>query len=223
MTYSLTGFSAAQNVQVQNAIALACEATDVAYKAMTAVRKTGIASQNYQDFFGPTDIGRIDKVWKKINMIHYAMINSSVKYLRNTGRPKVYAAAQRPLSDWSEKDVRQILDKNEFSVKIDDMFYGQGTDRQLAALTIVHEVSHLVANTDDVDCPWDNRACYGLDRCRRMADRYADQATENADSYGFYVMREHRSAKTPDLQLDFDPDLSAFFSQWHAHEHGTTP
>lgn len=50
-----------------------------------------------------------------------------------------------------------------------DTFYG----------TIVHEMSHLNAGTDDVT--------YGLANCRDLADGDPDQAITNADSYEYFV------------------------------------
>ena len=215
MGHSLNGFSASQNIKVQNAITLACEATDVASKALTAIKKSNAVSGTFRDFFGPMDAARVDKILQKLNMIQYAMNSSSVAFNRNLGQAGVYATAYRPPSGWSEKSVRQILDKGVFKIDIDDKFYSGRTNDYLSALTIVHEMSHLVANTDDVPLPWNNRGdCYGQANCKRLAQGYPDMAADNADSYGYYVMGEYMSSRNPKMSIDFDPDLSALFPNW---------
>ncbi|MCH4894212.1 hypothetical protein GO308_13895 [Sphingomonas sp. SFZ2018-12] len=208
MGFLLSGFTVSHNVKVQNAITLAGKATAVAYTRMSAIRSTRTPTKAYTAFFGAMDATRLDQAWKVLNMIHYAMGTSFIRYNRSVGRPGTYAAAQRPASGWSEKNVKQMLDSGEFTMKIDDAFYKSGTDARTAALTIVHEISHLVGNTDDVDCPWDSKECYEYDRCRRLAEQYPNLTIKNADSYGYYVMAEYdevlpkQAEAEPDLNMD---------------------
>lgn len=211
MGFLLSGFVVSQNVKLQNAIITANKAVEVAYKKMTTIKANSTPDKCYTDFFGAVAPGRINTVWQRMNMIEYAMNSSFIRYNRNVGRPGTYAAAQRPQSGWSEKSVRQILDRGEFTMKIDDAFYGANSDRRTAALTVVHEISHLVANTDDVECPWDHKDCYELARCRRLAANYPDLAINNADSYGYFVMGEYDSV-LPSAASDDVQDLSGLFA-----------
>lgn len=205
MSFLLSGFAVSQNVKLQNAIITAAKAIEIAYSKMTNIKTTNQVDKPYTDFFGAADNARINTVWSRLNMMHYAVNSAFIRYDRRVGKPGTYAAAFRPASGWSEKNVRQLLDKGDFKMTIDDAFYGADADKRTAALTIVHEISHLVANTDDVDCPWDNEACYELDRCRRMAAQYPQLAINNADSYGYFAMAE-RDFTLPQAQAE-DPDL----------------
>jgi len=211
MGFLLSGFAVSQNVKLQNAITTAGRAVNVAYEKMKGIKATNKPDKAYMDFFGAVDAGRINTVWTRMNMIQYAMNSSFIRYNRSIGRPGTYAAAQKPASGWSEKNVRQILDQGEFTMKIDDAFYGAGTDKHVAALTIVHEISHLVANTDDETCPWDGEDCYELDRCRRLANQYPSLAISNADSYGYFVMAEYSFIQPRAKAEETDVDISALF------------
>lgn len=188
MGFLLSGFTVSQNVKLQNAVTGANRAIKAAYGQVKVIQQTGTITPAYQRFFGGLDKARIDQVTRVMNMMAYATDSSFLRYNRSIGRPGTYAAAQRPASGWSEKNVKQILDQGEFTMKVDDAFYAQSTSKDEAILTIAHELSHLVGNTDDVDCPWDNETAYGLARVRRLAAQYPALAIQNADSYGYYVV-----------------------------------
>lgn len=210
MGFTLSGFSVRDNVKVQNAINSSNKAIRLAYVEMKGIRRSHNISPCYRRFFGVADANRIDKVWRVMSMMEYAAGASFIEYIRSIGRPGTYAAAQRPKSGWSEKDVKQILDRGEFRMKVDDEFYSPTTPVWEQTLTMAHELSHLVGNTDDEECPWDGEEAYGLKRVRRLAEQYPNLAVNNADSYGYYVMAVTDSLRIP--TADNGPlDLTALF------------
>ena len=194
MGFLLSGFTVKQNLAVQNSVSKANAAIGQAYAVMTNIRKTGLITKEYLTYFGVADKARIDKVWKRLNMMNYASNASFITYERRIGKKNTAGAAQKPLSGWSEKDVKTMLDSGQFRMKIDDGFYRRGGVMSYAQAgptpeieVMVHELSHLVANTDDEPCPWDTEDAYGMDRAQRLAREYPDKAINNADNYGLFV------------------------------------
>jgi hypothetical protein len=211
MGFLLSGFTVKHNVRVQNAIARANSAISLAFNEMAQIKRTNQATPTYIKWFGASDARRIERVFQMMSMLNYAANSSFIRYNRSLGRAGTYAAAQRPaVSGWGDKSIKQMLDSGEFTMKIDDAFYAQGTSEEETVQTIVHELSHLVANTDDVDCPWDtSEECYGRPNCRRLAANYPDDAIRNADSVGYYVIAV---ASPPVAQTDETVSLDGLFS-----------
>ena len=54
------------------------------------------------------------------------------------------------------------------------------SDKDSKQQTLVHEWTHVYANTDDVDYT------YGTENCIKMAKNDPDKATNNADNYGYF-------------------------------------
>lgn len=190
MGFLLSGFTVKDNVRLQNAITEANKAIGLAFQEMTRVKVTSRPTRTYVKWFGVADAARIGRVFEVMSMLNYAANASFIRYIRMIGKPDTLAAARKPrVTGWGDKTVKQMLDKREFSMKIHDGFCSPDAPKDEVIQTIVHELSHLVADTEDVPCPWDeNEDCYGRADCRRLADRYPDLAIWNADNVGYYVI-----------------------------------
>lgn len=189
MGFLFSGFTVKHNVRLQDAMTRAGSAIGLAFNEMKNIKHTKKITPNYLKWFGAADQARIDRVFQMMSMLDYATNSSFIRYNRVVGDAGTFAAAHRPNSGWGDKDIKQMLDSGEFTIDIEDAFYAHGTSEEEAVQTIVHELSHLVANTDDVDCPWDtSEECYGRPNCRRLADRHPAEAIRNADSVGYYVV-----------------------------------
>ena len=62
--------------------------------------------------------------------------------------------------------------------------------------TIVHELSHAVARTDDVKL--EGRSQYGKRKCRRLAKEHPEEAVRNADNYEYFAELVYEKVVHPD-------------------------
>lgn len=190
MGHLFSGFTTSENIKIQNAAIEAQKAVEKAWKDIQSIKKSGSTSFQYMKWFGMYDTKRVQTVYEKINAIHYAMTASSIKCVKS-GAAGHYAAAFQPDKGWNMHKVKDIVKSGGYRVEYTNLFFGNvskddgGNHPQ--TLTFIHELSHVVAATDDEPFPPDpSEDCYGQKKCRLIAEKYPGVAVTNADSYGFY-------------------------------------
>ncbi len=141
------------------------------------------ALPEYQDWFGEITKSRFDKVRRNVGIINYAIHSQKITWERVNGDPQNFAAALMPTGGWNEQKVKQIIDSG-YTVEIDDLFYATTDDETYN--TIIHEISHIVANTDDETNPNTTNDAYGRVECTNLKTYNPDIAINNADSYGYF-------------------------------------
>jgi len=190
MGHFFSGFTTSEKITIQNAAIEAQKAVENAWKDIQTVKKTGSTSFQYMKWFGMYDAKRVQTVYEKINAIHYAMTASSVKCVKSAAGG-YYAAANRPDQGWSMHKVKDIVKSGGYTVEYTNLFFGDVDEddggKHPQTLTFIHELSHVVAATDDESYPPDtSKDCYGQKICRKIAESYPAVAVTNADNYGFY-------------------------------------
>lgn len=103
------------------------------------------------------------------------------------------AAAYAPDGGWAiYTDLRTAKDQG-FKMRINSNFRNlkkyspdpANEDGQDQFETLVHELSHLIMNTDDVE--YNGQKVYGGDSARLLATNDPDKAKKNAENMGFFV------------------------------------
>ena len=190
MGHIYSGFTPSETVKLQNAAIDGQKAIVADWADIQSVKSNKTASVAYRRWFGTYHNARAQTVFEKINAIHYALTASSLK-LTKSGAAGHYAAAFEPDAGWNMHKVKEIVKSGGYTVEYTNLFFGNFTEdeggKHPQALTFVHELSHVVASTDDMDYPPDiDEECYGQLKCKYIATNHPDVAINNADSYGFY-------------------------------------
>ena len=138
-----------------------------AHTALVRIAHDDDEQERFLRWFGQYSPANKQQVFNNIQAIHRAVVTQNITF-RNGG------AACR-VGDYAY--VR--LDTGLAKVYLCDQFFDagrQGFDSTVG--TIIHELSHLTANTQD--------HAYGQMRCRGLAVAQAAQARSNADNYQYY-------------------------------------
>lgn len=120
----------------------------------------------YDEWFGAFDQTRFDTVVKHFSDIYDVLQNEQVTYdLTGTGcDPSVYA--------YTYKGVRTVWLCSKYLSAPQT-----GTDSKSG--TLIHELSHAVSSTDDIE--------YGEENCRNLATNDPSNAINNADSHEYFT------------------------------------
>lgn len=165
-------------------------AIKAAWETIQNVRRhPGQANFHYKTWFGAADRLRIKYVYEALSTMHYAVSASSVKFRRMPGNA-ARAAASPPQAGWENKSVRQILDSGHFVINLYDPYFQPTAEDRGGeygpAKTFVHELSHVVAETNEPIGTWPE--VYGKWRCKDLAAAHPDHAIRNADNYGYFCV-----------------------------------
>ena len=125
----------------------------------------------YQQWFGspnPDCIAKVKKVYEKC--YRGLMENTVTYYFRGRGCDiRIYAHSHYGINKLVLCEL--YIKANEKSTAL---------DKDSKQQTLVHEWSHIYADTDDVDLT------YGTEDCIKMAKNDPDKATNNAENYGYF-------------------------------------
>ncbi|MBT8397538.1 MAG: hypothetical protein HKO65_04475 [Gemmatimonadetes bacterium] len=100
--------------------------------------------------------------------------------------PRTTAAARRPAQGWDKYTEMTKAQGQDFNIRLDVAWNGRplfrpgNTPGVSKFHTVVHELTHLVLNTDDV------APAYGAQNCLNKAGTPAN-AKRNADNWAFFV------------------------------------
>jgi hypothetical protein len=154
----------------------------------------GPASTNalYQTWYGAFDQGRYDKVTSDYNKISNTLLNEQVTY-DFTGQGHGSDTCQPGYFAFTYKGSRTVWLCSSYlsAAQI-------GTDCKFG--TLVHEWSHAVDNTDDIE--------YGETACLALATSDPGKAVNNADSHEYFA--EHLAQSDFGKSFTFITDRSTF-------------
>lgn len=126
---------------------------------------------HYRMVFGEYDADRYQTVQEVYDKVEEVMRREQLTY--------IYKERDRYTYGYTTKGSRTI-----YLCQAYERAALTGEDSKMG--TLLHELTHAVAYTDDVGCD-DGKKCYGRERCRSMADAHPDRAVKNADSYEFFL------------------------------------
>lgn len=138
-----------------------------AHTALVRMGRSDAEQERFRRWFGEYTPASKAVVSNKVKAIHRAVVNREITFCKEaTGKyPNVYAYV------YPELDQAKVY--------LCDIFFTSGRHgRDSAVGTIIHELSHIVAQTDD------HR--YGEIGCRALAIESPVLARENADSYQYF-------------------------------------
>jgi hypothetical protein len=153
-------------------------------KASEAVSK-GEASERSRIWFDDDSADWVKDLATKLDRFA-SIINTKPIHIHGSHIKKrkkgTYAAAQRPASGWKPYTQMTSAQGQDFNIRLDVRWnttpmyrMGQGS-RDSQFCTMVHELSHLILDTEDY--------AYGEEKCQNLAP--AD-AKRNADNWGYFV------------------------------------
>lgn len=156
----------------------------------------------YKLFFGASLPARLARVVEVVTLMDLALNSSSVQFEYNIScGATTNAVAFTPTGGWSAQSIQDLLKSGRFRVSLCPRFFTAlpQNDRmaQSRTGTLLHELSHIVGNTNDIaqnhingasiaDAP-SGTTCYGRPLSRQLADGWSNLAVENAENYGFFL------------------------------------
>lgn len=190
MGHLFENFSVGDRKVMGDGLAQGSIAIKAAWDTIQNVRRNpGHGNFHYKTWFGAADTLRIKYVYEALSTMHYAVSSSSIKFRRTPGNA-ARAEASPPQRGWENKSVREILESGHFVISLyDPYFQATAEDRggeYGAAKTFVHELSHVVAETNEPIGTWPE--VYGKWRCKDLASHHPNHAIRNADNYGYFCV-----------------------------------
>lgn len=115
----------------------------------------------------------------------------SVGFESLNDRSGAFAAAYTPTGGWNNyADIASAQGRN-FKIRLDTAWNSTpqyrplGTPADSQFCTLVHELTHLVLGTEDVEKG--GVTMYGVDNAKHLASTSAYDAKDNADNWGYFV------------------------------------
>jgi hypothetical protein len=187
-TKTYTGFNADQEQAMRQVVSNAGTALSKAYAAM--IKNTDTAS--FTTWFGTGNRASVQRI---VQLMNYAMINGVVNISYTAGghcaNGTTNAVAYAPNGVWVQPDISGAGSKvADFNMDVCPRFLKimalLGSENQSQVGTFLHELSHLVGNTNDEVYPG-GAVAYGATAAKRLAKDYPATAINNAENYGFYI------------------------------------
>lgn len=134
------------------------------------IQAVNIKSDLYEKWFGEYTEERVEKVKQVYQACHDGLTKkNNIIYVFGDKHPRAFAYTLE-----MDDDVFEIG----FTSLYDEAPEKESDDSKLQ--TLVHELSHVYGNTDDV------KKAYGVKKCLNFAKTQPDDAVKNADSYGYF-------------------------------------
>ena len=193
MAHSFTGFSVSQRVDLEKIVIAATKILTQAHKDVIELQKQNAAQSlkdDYKRWFGTLTTDRLKIVTDVVTLLDYTLASGRVDFTYNGAgcNANTNAAAYRPAHGWKLAELTEALKKDTYKITLCPRFFAalplDAEDRQSRVGTFIHELSHIVGNTEDEVV--NGTTMYGRDNARILADRFPDQAVKNAENYGFY-------------------------------------
>lgn len=209
-TFVFNGVGAVRRrVEMEELIKQAAGLLDGAHRALIGLQKSGSNSAglfDYRKWFGVMDATRLGRVTSVVSIMDFALNEASITFIYNTATvctPGVNAAGTYTDKARAET-IREALHNKNYTVHLCQRLFTQmsavSSIEQSSVGTLVHELSHALGDTIDVDDdhisgakdrfqPADDNANvrYGKTAAVELAKNYPAWAVENAENYGFYV------------------------------------
>lgn len=218
-------FMPSQRAGVEKCVLQAQDALGKAYKNMLALQRKGASGgllADYKRWFGTMSTGNLARVTDVIGLMDFALTSGRISFEYNQGcGATTNAVAFTPTHGWKTSKLKETLQSGTFRISLCPRFFGalpqDAQDQQSRTGTFIHELSHIVGNTNDIADNHLNGAditaapvgftFYGRDAARILADKAPNFAIENAENYGFYCTWIIRDTS------EVEEDLSGAFAQ----------
>ncbi len=212
MAHQFSGFAVSGRSTLDRCVTQATKAMDIAHKQLIALQTApnGPGIDDYRRWFGAMDKTRLARVTAVVTAMDFVLSSGRISFTFNQGcSATTNAVAFQPAHGWKQSSLQETLKSGTFEISLCPRFFGalpqDAQDQQSRTGTFVHELSHIVGNTDDEKVG--GETCYGLQWSRILADRFPDQAVNNAENYGLYATWLLRS------KFVAEEDLSGAFAQ----------
>lgn len=124
--------------------------------------------ERFEKWFGQMNEGRLKRVKDLIDKIHTAYEDNNIVLIKG--------------GDMCDIDDYAYVSENDkkYEIHLCDQFFLTDDETKFNSTmgTIIHELTHIVGNTEDHE--------YGEDDCVILAQNEPDKAIDNADNYEFY-------------------------------------
>lgn len=134
------------------------------------IQAVNIEHDLYQKWFGEIAEERVEKVKQVYQACHDGLTKkNNIIYVFDVKNPRAFA-------------YTQPVDDGVFEIGFTSL-YEEAPEKEAdnsKLQTLVHELSHVYGNTDDV------KKGYGVTKCLDLAKKQPDDAVKNADSYGYF-------------------------------------
>lgn len=191
MGYMLENFGRASEQKImREAMTQAGVVLKEAKTELTRMRKnSNYVCDGYVEWFGARTDANVKYLYEAILTMEYAVNSTTVKLRRTFGNVAI-AEALPPGSGWANKSVKQIVEANQFAMRLYDGFFVAYTEDRGGKFgpikTFVHEMSHIVAETNEPIGTYPE--VYGKTLCRILANNNAVHAVHNADTWGYFCI-----------------------------------
>jgi hypothetical protein len=134
----------------------------------------------------------------------------STQSARNERSTSENAAAFAPRGGWGEYTGMTRAQGQGFEIRLNSAwnvlpkYSPRGTSVQSKFETLVHELTHIILNTDDVPPP------YGDTNCLEKARTTPDRAKQNAENWGFFV----EDMRVPTLNPVVPAVAAVSYTEW---------
>ncbi|MBC2711953.1 MAG: hypothetical protein HGJ94_13480 [Desulfosarcina sp.] len=141
-------------------------------------------------WFGDNTQGWISRLNRDLNKMASILNTKPIEVVGTNWRqrsPNTTAAAKRPTGGWNQYTNMTNAQGRNFRIRLDIAWnsrplYRPGNVPGVSKFhTIVHELTHLILNTDDV------APAYGVINCQNHANTNPHNAKRNADNWAFFV------------------------------------
>lgn len=142
--------------------------------------------ERYKKWFGDFNASNVKEVTRIITEIHKKFEEEKICLYYATKEP---GAEPNDFAYVEQDDIDQQI----LNIYLCNMFFRtkENTERFNTALgTILHELTHSIGKTDDVeiiDCNKKQTTCYGEELCTYLASFNSKLAIKNADNYEMYL------------------------------------
>lgn len=208
MAHQYSGFSVKHRSTVHDTVLEAASALDKAHKALLRLSRkaSGLDLKDYERWFGTFSDGNLQRATEVVGLMDYALNSGRIHFTFNEGcGATTNAAAFQPTHGWKTAKLKETLSGGTFRITLCPRFFGAMTQSSVTGQsrteTFIHEMSHIVGNTEDEVHPDWGVTAYNRNLARDLADNYPNLAINNAENYGFYCMWVAQDRTRPELNL----------------------
>ncbi len=141
-------------------------------------------------WFGDNTQNWISRVSRDLNKMASILNTKPIEVVGTNWKQRstnTTAAAKRPTGGWNQYTNMTYAQGRNFRIRLDiawnsrPLFRPGNVPGVSKFHTIVHELTHLILNTDDV------APAYGVNNCQNKANTNPNNAKRNADNWAFFV------------------------------------
>jgi hypothetical protein len=181
-----------------------------AYQGVMAARSVSRERERYERWFGPLLASRHTKVCDNLRAMYLDATHRTLKiYYRGPGakgklddkpglgyhspyvqlmdEPLLYGCFTPGWGDPGELDRTHVVLGGRFFSHCEERANPNDVERMSGAGVVIHELSHAVCNTKDIDGRDNVKVLYGPRKCKAAAIERPDSVVNNADNYRLFA------------------------------------